>query len=81
MEKSDEHYRNIENNSAIEPIVIMEELAIRMIKNEVPTESMLNVVLAQKHITRASIKKGENWSKEIQKSINYLTRAVTGEWL
>ena len=80
MEKSDDHYRNIESDS-IEPIIIMEELLSRMIENEIPYRSVLNIVLAQKHITRCGSKKGEDWKKEIQKSINYLTRSITGEWI
>ena len=81
IEKSDSHYREIEDSYSIEPIVIMEELSARMIKNNVPAKAVTNITLAQKHITRASVKGGEDWAKEIQKSINYLTRAVTGEWI
>lgn len=81
IEKSDSHYRTIEGNSSVEPIVIMEELSARMIENDVPAKAITNIVLAQKHITRASVKSGEDWKKEIQKSINYLTRAVTGDWI
>jgi len=81
IEKSDSHYREIEENGTIEPIVIMEQLAERMIKNEVPADAIANIILAQKHITRGGNKAGEDWRKEIQKSINYLTRAVTGKWI
>jgi hypothetical protein len=81
LNKSDDHYRNIENNSETEPIIIMEELATRLTSAGVPAKAVTNLVLGQKHITRAGIKKGEDWKKEIQKSINYLTRAVTGEWI
>lgn len=79
--KSDEHYRSIENGSQTEPIVIMEELIKRLISGGVPGDSALNMAMAQKHLTRASVKAGEGWEKEIQKSINYLTRAVTGDWV
>jgi hypothetical protein len=81
LDKSDSHYRAIEDSSSIEPIVIMEELSSRMTKEGVPAKAITNIVLAQKHITRASVKSGEDWKKEIQKSINYLTRAVTGTWI
>ena len=80
IEKSDDHYRAIEESGRIEPIVVMEELAARLISAGVPAASVTNVVLAQKHITRAGVKSGEDWKKELQKSINYLTRAVTGRW-
>ena len=79
--KSDEHYRSIEGSSATEPIVIMEELADRLIAAGVPAAAVTNIILGQKHVTRASVKSGEDWRKEIQKSINYFTRAVTGDWI
>lgn len=80
IQKSDEHYRNIENQGP-EPIVVMEAIANSLQEAGVPASSTINIILAQKHITRAGVKKGEDWKKEIQKSINYLTRAVTGAWV
>ncbi len=80
IQKSDEHYRAIEEGSQTEPIVIMEELIERLINGGVAPRSALNLAMAQKHMTRASVKAGEGWQKEIQKSINYQTRAITGEW-
>ena len=80
IEKSDEHYRKIEDGSQTEPIIIMEELCERLTDAGVDPKAVVNIVMAQKHITRASVKSGEDWKKEIQKSINYLTRASTGEW-
>ncbi len=78
--KSDNHYRAIEESSQTEPIVIMEELIERLIKGGVSPVESLNLAMAQKHMTRASVKDGEGWKKEIQKAINYQTRAITGEW-
>ena len=80
MIKSDDHYRAIEKDG-VEPIVIMEQLAATLDTAKVPTDSALNIVLAQKHITRAGLKDGDEWAKDIQKAINYLTRAVTGGWV
>ncbi len=78
--KHDEHYRAIEQNG-IEPIRIMEELHGRLLKLGVSADAALNITLAQKHITRAGMKAGNDWSREIEKAINYLTRAKTGEWV
>lgn len=80
VNKSDDHYRDIESNG-VEPIVIMEQLISRLIKDGIPANSAINIVLAQKHITRAGAKKDNSWEKEINKAINYLTRAVSGEWV
>lgn len=80
--KSDDHYRKMrESNSGIETIVLMELEIEELIANGVPPRSALNIVLAQKHVHRASTKDGEDWCKEINKSINYLTRSTTGEWV
>ena len=79
--KSDTHYRSIEENNQTEPIVIMEELQKRLLDNGISDKAVLNIVLAQKHITRAGLKDGDYWSKDIHKAINYLTRAVTGDWI
>jgi len=81
IEKSDVHYRDIENSGDPEPIVIQESLMDRLVKAGVPTRRALDIVMGQKHISRAGVKKGEDWSKEIQKAINYLTRGLTGEWI
>ena len=59
----------------------MEELHTRLIEADVPASSALDITLAQKHITRASVKAGEDYTKEIQKAINYLTRSFTGKWV
>lgn len=76
----DEHYRKIES-TGIEPIAIMESLIERLIESGFDPARALNVCLAQKHITRAGMKNDNNdVTKEIEKAINYLTRATTGEW-
>jgi hypothetical protein len=79
--KADEHYRKIEGGSQTEPIVIMEELAERLAESGVNPRSALCIALAQKHITRAGMKSGDSYTKDINKAINYLHRAVYGEWL
>ena len=76
----DDHYRKIESTGMVEPIVVMENLHDRLLNSGIPANSALNIVLAQKHITRAGMKAGDDWKKDIEKSINYLTRALTGEW-
>lgn len=75
----DSHYRNIEK-SGTEPIVIMEELHGRLIPICGANEA-LNITLAQKHITCAGLKSGDGWRKDIQKAMNYLNRALSGEWM
>jgi hypothetical protein len=75
----DNHYRNIEKNGT-EPIIIMEELHERLI-NICGANEALNITLAQKHITRAGLKSGDDWRKDIQKAMNYLNRALNGEWM
>lgn len=79
IEKSDRHYREIEQEHT-EPIIVMEELAERLYNNGVPPKAIINIVLAQKHQLRAGSKDGNSWRLEIQKSINYQARAITGEW-
>jgi len=76
----DEHYRKIEESGDPEPIVIQESLIERLIIAGVPPRRALDVAMGQKHISRAGQKTNEVWSKEIEKAINYLTRALTGEW-
>lgn len=78
-DKHDDHYRKIEQ-SGIEPIVIMEELLHRMIETGIPVKAAGMIMLAQKHITRAGLKQGDDWKKDIAKARNYLHRAMTGEW-
>jgi len=41
----------------------------------------LALAIAIKHIMRAGLKPGQPWRKDIEKAINYLNRALTGEWL
>ena len=81
IKKSDDHYRDIEGSGDVEPIIIREELIARLIKNGVSSEKAMLICDAQKYISRASVKSGEDWVKEINKAINYLTRAVTGDWV
>jgi len=80
LKKSDDHYQELEAAGQTEPIVIMEELHERLLIDGVPPNAAANIMLAQKHMTRAGAKKGEPWEKEIMKSINYLTRSVMGKW-
>ena len=76
MSNHDDHYRD----QKIEPIDIKESLIQRLVDNGVPLLSAVSIYEAQGYITRCSTKEGEPWMKEIDKAINYLTRALTGEW-
>ena len=70
-----DHYANMRTES----IKIMEEIIEDNV--EVPMKARLNLAMAQKHLKRAGTKNGEPWEKDIEKAINYLTRALTGEWI
>jgi len=83
MNKSDDHYAaqraaEAAGSGKIETIKMMESIALN---TAIPTIPRTNVVLAMKHMNRAGEKAGEDWRKELQKSINYLTRAVTGDFI
>jgi hypothetical protein len=69
MNKHDDHYKDFE------PIEIMEQIVDRV---EVPTKAALSVAYAFKYLSRCGLK--DHWSVDVEKAINFLTRALTGEW-
>jgi len=68
-----EHYKTKD----IEPILVMEQIMALPLDRVVA----LNLALSVKHIMRAGSKKDNDSAKDIDKAINYLTRAKTGEWV
>ena len=68
-----EHYKTKD----IEPILVMEQIMSLPLDRVVA----LNLAMATKHIMRAGSKKDNDSVKEIEKAINYLTRAKTGAWV
>ncbi len=77
---SDDHYRNAEKLGHGDPILMQEATIDMLINNGIPPIPAFFIATAQKYIPRAGAKPDEDWKKEIGKAINYLTRAVTGEW-
>jgi len=75
MSNFDEHYCTLDN----QPIEVMEE---RIICTDGISEAQaLNLAIALKHIIRAGHKHGQPWKKDIGKAMNYLYRALHGEWI
>lgn len=68
-----EHYKT----KAIEPIEVMEQILELPIDRKVA----LNLAMSIKHIMRCGSKKDNDSAKEIEKALNYLTRAKTGGWM
>lgn len=82
MSNHDNHYRNIEANGLIEPIVRMESticLGLPVEYHAIARRN-LNLAMADKHIGRVGQKAGEVEDKELEKAGNYLHRARTGSW-
>lgn len=82
MSNHDSHYRNIEENGLIEPIVRMESticLGLPVEYHAIARRN-LNLAMADKHIGRVGQKAGEVEDKELEKAGNYLHRARTGSW-
>lgn len=75
MKKHDEHYAKMK----IQPQDIMEQRATP--GEGMSNEENLRVTQALKYVLRAGHKDGQPWKKDIEKAINYLTRALTGEWI
>lgn len=74
----DDHYRKL----PIEPFDVMEQRVEGYTPPDGPNKSQkLALAIAIKHIMRAGLKDGQPWEKDIQKAMNYLNRALTGEWL
>lgn len=82
MSNHDEHYRRIEEGGLIEPIERMESTICLGIPQEhhATLRRNLNLAMADKHMSRAGEKAGEDANKEIEKAENYLCRARTGSW-
>ena len=74
MKKHDEHYRQ-----NIEPIEVIEN----RIENpgDVPAKAVYSISQAIKYLLRAGLKSEQPWKKDVEKAINYLTRALTGDWV
>ena len=71
----DDHYAD----KSIQPIDEIEEV---MEKNtDIPVKNRYSVAQSIKYIRRAGTKEGEDWKKDLRKAMNYLNRAITGEWL
>ncbi len=77
--KHDTHYQK---EGQIEPIDIIEETIARL--NRDPSIGPLlpyHIGQTLKYILRAGAKEGEPVIKDLQKALNYLHRAMKGEWL
>ena len=72
MNKYDDHYKNAE----IEPIDVMEMVVQR---TNTPILVLYNVSMAVKYLLRIGLK--NDWVPELDKAINYLHRAKTGDWI
>jgi len=81
VKASDNHYRDAEENGHGDPILMQEIIIQMLIEQGIPPVPAFFIATAQKYMPRAGLKEGEDWRKEIGKAINYLTRAVTGEWI
>ena len=73
-ENHDNHYAS----QKFEPIDIIEQKVIEWTEAGVPPEKAYNMGQALKYIFRAGLK--DDLNKELDKALNYLTRAQTGEW-
>lgn len=75
MEKHDLHY----TKQSIETIDVQEQ--IMTIQTNIPPDRRHCLAHSLKYIMRAGIKSGEDWEKDLQKALNYLHRALTGNWI
>ena len=69
----DSHY----SKQAIEPQTVIEQVA-RNIHDKVTPEQAINILQSLKYMLRLGTK--DDVLKEVSKSVNYQTRALTGEW-
>ncbi len=69
----DSHY----SKQAIEPQSVIEQVA-RNIHDKVTPEQAINILQSLKYMLRLGTK--DDVLKEVSKSVNYQTRALTGEW-
>jgi len=73
----DDHYAAMN----VEPFDVMEDRMLEPSEDGPGHPQRLALAIAIKHIMRAGLKPGQPWRKDIEKAINYLNRALTGEWL
>lgn len=76
MNKHDSHYSKME----IEPITVIEQRMCTAIGTVSPKENM-NIAAAIKYAMRAGTKEKQDWRKDIEKAINHLGRALSGQWV
>jgi len=79
MELHDTHYKR---QNVSEPIEIIEDLMIQhWHKNALPPQAAYHIGNALKYLMRAGLKEGQPYHKDLDKALNYITRAKTGKWL
>jgi hypothetical protein len=76
----DPHYQKIEKALGIESTAKLGEVLFELRAGAVPDAARLNMDKALKYIIRAGLKEGQPWEKDLDKAINFLTRAKTGDW-
>lgn len=76
VENHDSHYQRIEKDLGIQPIQAGEFVVA---KEHIPRKPAKNIATAVEYLLRAG-DKGEPWEKDVQKAMNHLHRALTGEW-
>jgi hypothetical protein len=76
----DPHYRKIESALGIESTAKLGEVLFELRADTMPDYARLNLDKALKYIIRAGCKDGQSWVKDVDKAINFLTRAKTGRW-
>jgi len=69
-----DHYKKMK----IQPWDVMEQRTER--NDSIPDIKLISLAMALKYIMRAGLKDGEPWQKDIEKAVNLLNRALTGEW-
>ena len=50
-------------------------------KEPMPVEPFIKSLMSIKYVMRAGMKQGEGWEKDIEKAINYLNAAASGQFL
>jgi len=76
MNKHDQHYHDVE----VDGFSFIEFAESFMQREEIPVEVCLNLVLAAKHLFRCGKKEGTYWLDDVEKMLNYVHRASTGQW-
>ena len=79
MDKHDSHYKR---TAVSEPIEIIEDLMVKhWHRASMPPEAAYSLGNAVKYVLRAGLKQGQDYKKDLEKAMNYLNRAISGEWL